>query len=836
MAITRVYPAEYPTDMPAKERLSVLDEKIKALKHWVCLQNGRRINPHNGKDAFDDQKATWGTFDEACNYIETHKDCVLGFQLGKDFEFTAVRIFGGFNEDGEITDEGLKEVFDEWDESYVEFDPSGTGVTFLFTNKDNEPPNLVNSGSVIRTLGVLISVCDDCIPITGNYCKCEKETQAENATEHNSFKITDNRKLLRLIYEIILETQPSQEFDWPGANEIDSSLDDVEGHENEKLVLSRLLKTNQYFSNLWNRITPTNNGQVADEIELMARILKFVSDREPVAAKLFRASPYFRVKSGIEQRAYADGASWPDDIRDKKDLDEFNFYAEDGVELSDFASDIMRNRLDKATMLKKQPNFASFDNDIKLFLDPIYDTFIDLDSDSACANLLIGMYGNQIKYCSEDDSWYVYTNGYWMCENSRDLKNIRKIGATIAKRVSAIPEWVNMLDNKEEEKKCKALKRIAKKFANVAPFKNILEAAKAVNPVDPEVFNTEADKIKVGNGTVSLRNGALLDDDPEDLFNTYTSAKYEFTNEEPQRFLRFLDEIFNGDKDLIEYFHRIMGYCITGETREQQFYVFHGKGSNGKSTLLNILQAVLDDYIGSFDSYALALKNEGAGRANPTILQNRYTRVVIVTETNKNAEMDTSLIKAISGGDKISTRMLFQNNAKPFRPTYKMIFSTNHLPNIDWDDYGIKRRYKIIPFNHKFDEDEKDPFIESNITRNERNLILNWLVEGAIKYYREGLGIEPEAVKKAISRAEIEGNTVKEYKNQRLEITKNNDDTIPVEALHQDYVAWCDDNDYDALQKKVFNKKLASICEIKKDIKSDDPGRCTHFFGVKFKE
>ena len=54
MAITRLYPAEYPIDMPVKERFSVLDEKIKALKHWVCLQNGRCINPCNGKEAFND--------------------------------------------------------------------------------------------------------------------------------------------------------------------------------------------------------------------------------------------------------------------------------------------------------------------------------------------------------------------------------------------------------------------------------------------------------------------------------------------------------------------------------------------------------------------------------------------------------------------------------------------------------------------------------------------------------------------------------------------------------------------------------------------------------------
>ena len=77
MAIEKIYPADYPKDTPVKDRFRVLDNRIKDLKRWVCLQNGECINPHNGKDAYYNQKETWGTFDEACEYIEKHQDCVL---------------------------------------------------------------------------------------------------------------------------------------------------------------------------------------------------------------------------------------------------------------------------------------------------------------------------------------------------------------------------------------------------------------------------------------------------------------------------------------------------------------------------------------------------------------------------------------------------------------------------------------------------------------------------------------------------------------------------------------------------------------------------------------
>ncbi len=837
MAIKRVYSASYPKGTPAKNRFSILDNKLKELKRWVCIQNGRIINPENGKDAYEDQSGTWGTFDNACKYIDKEKDCVLGFQLGQDYRFTAINISDCVNADGEVANDAVKEIFDAWNESYAEVDPSGSGVTFLFSNDENDPPRRsIGDGLVPSGLTVKVSVSDACIPISGQYCICQKDSDTEETVKPDTITITDNRDLLNLIYERILENDPVG-CDYSNAIEIDSSLDDVEGLENEKWALSYLLNTNFYFKYLWNQSYPTSNGRLVDEAEILARILKFVTDKEPIAARLFRASPYFRELSGGEAREYRDVGIWPEDIHNIEELDLHNLYCADiEPELCDFASNVMRDRLNKAAKLKRQPDFAQFDNDILSLMDHIYYKFIDLNNDIAYANVFIDWYGERIKYCTEDDCWYVYSNGRWVYENNRDLKNIRKFSAVVAKRLSLIPTWFDRLRDKNEKEKCENLKKVAIKFANVPTFKRILEAARAVNPIDPEEFNNKTDKIKVGNGTVNLRTGYLLKDDPEDLFNTYTDAKYKDLDKEPKQFLKFLDTVFDSDKDLIEYFHRVMGYCITGETREQAFFVFYGEGANGKSTLLNIIQEVMGEYVGNFDSFALALKNDGTGKPNPTILQNRYTRLVLVTEMNRNAELDVSLIKAITGGDKISTRMLYENNAKPFRPKYKMIFTTNHLPNVDWNDYGLKRRYKIIPFKHQIPDEERNPNIENNILNAERNLILNWLIEGAVKYYRFGLGKEPQAVSDEIVKAEKFGNPIKAFTDETVEVTKNKNDTVQAPELYEKYKEWCEENDYYALGKKTFYRKVAETLKIIKHIKSNDPGRDNHFYCLKFKQ
>lgn len=58
----------------------------------------------------------------------------------------------------------------------------------------------------------------------------------------------------------------------------------------------------------------------------------------------------------------------------------------------------------------------------------------------------------------------------------------------------------------------------------------------------------------------------------------------------------FMSMIFGGDKNLVEYMQRLLGYAITGQNKEQCMIIFYGKGSNGKSLLLSIIEELLEIY------------------------------------------------------------------------------------------------------------------------------------------------------------------------------------------------------------------------------------------------
>ena len=56
----------------------------------------------------------------------------------------------------------------------------------------------------------------------------------------------------------------------------------------------------------------------------------------------------------------------------------------------------------------------------------------------------------------------------------------------------------------------------------------------------------------------------------------------------------FISSIMCDKKENVKYLQKILGYCLTGETNAQSFFIFWGRGSNGKSLLLNLLDKILD--------------------------------------------------------------------------------------------------------------------------------------------------------------------------------------------------------------------------------------------------
>jgi putative DNA primase/helicase len=210
------------------------------------------------------------------------------------------------------------------------------------------------------------------------------------------------------------------------------------------------------------------------------------------------------------------------------------------------------------------------------------------------------------------------------------------------------------------------------------------------------------------------------------------------------RFLAFLNRITGGDAALVSYLQRVLGYALTGVTREHALFFAYGTGANGKSVLLSTVAGILGEYHRTAPIETFVASN---GDRHPTDLAGlRGARLVTATETEEGRRWAEARIKQLTGGDTVSARFMRQDFFE-YRPAFKLVIAGNHKPSLRSVDEAIRRRFHMIPFAVTIPADERDVELVEKL-KAEWPGILAWLIEGCLEWQAEGLR-PPQAVLEA---------------------------------------------------------------------------------------
>src|SRR5690606_28698743 len=106
-----------------------------------------------------------------------------------------------------------------------------------------------------------------------------------------------------------------------------------------------------------------------------------------------------------------------------------------------------------------------------------------------------------------------------------------------------------------------------------------------------------------------------------------------------------------GPAPVAQFLQRWFGYCATASTREQKFVVHYGMGSNGKSTVLDIVSEVLGDYAGTAAPGIMMSANKDR---HPTEIADLFNkRMVTAHESGEGGVLREDFVKQATGGDRI---------------------------------------------------------------------------------------------------------------------------------------------------------------------------------------
>lgn len=279
-------------------------------------------------------------------------------------------------------------------------------------------------------------------------------------------------------------------------------------------------------------------------------------------------------------------------------------------------------------------------------------------------------------------------------------------------------------------------KAVIAKYGAAATVANILGLARS----DPKIAATheqwDADlwALNTPAGVVDLRTGELRAPVILDYCTKITRTAPATVADCP-RWKAFLNRALDNDAETIRFLQKVAGYALTGEVSEHILVFLYGPGGNGKGTFLNTLTHVFGDYA---QAASADLVTERKHEAHPTELADlQGARMVIMQEVDEGKKWNKQRLTSLTGGDRLNARYMRQDFFN-FQPQFTLIMSGNHKPGLRSVDEAIRRRMRMIPFNLKLTDAERDPRLPE-LLRAEAAAILRWCIDGCLLWQSEGL-------------------------------------------------------------------------------------------------
>lgn len=307
------------------------------------------------------------------------------------------------------------------------------------------------------------------------------------------------------------------------------------------------------------------------------------------------------------------------------------------------------------------------------------------------------------------------------------------------------------------------------------------ETNREFDPVGDERF-----VVNVKNGRLNLRTGALSEHTP--LAMDFTQIPVEFDPDATCPALTgMLKKVFCGDKKLGMLFEEIVGYSLMRTSEFDSFFIFTGEGSNGKSTILRLIRAL----VGHSNSVSLSIQ-QLEDRFTPASLEDKL--VNLGDDIGSTSIRDTGMLKKLTSGEDVQVERKGQDSFV-MNPFCTLIYSANDIPHIGDNSAGMRRRMIILPFDNTFSrrDPDYDPAIERKILTPEGlSATLNLALRGAMRLIKNGCFTIPDKVELALENFYKSNSSLNDWVEDRG-VNEEWLEGLTQSEVYKNYVAYCNE-------------------------------------------
>ncbi len=416
-------------------------------------------------------------------------------------------------------------------------------------------------------------------------------------------------------------------------------------------------------------------------------------------------------------------------------------------------------------------------------------------TDLGNARRFVVQHAHRARFCHPWGKWLIWDGRRWAVDRTGAAERLAKETArSILVEASREPDKDRMRE----------LAKFAVASQSIARLTSMLRGAQSEPEIAilPEVLDVDPWLLNVENGTIDLRTGELRPHCQSDYLTKLAPVEYH-PDAEYLTWRDILWRIFAERIELIECLQRWAGYALTALATESVLPIWYGVGANGKSTVANaLLELMGTDYSMKAPPDLLMAKR---GESHPTERSDLFgKRLVVCNETDEGRRLAESLVKDLTGGDRIRARRM-REDFWEFRPTHKLVICTNHRPEVRGSDHAIWRRLRLVPFTVVIPDHEQDKRLGEKL-RDELPGILAWAVRGCLWWQREGLAW-PADVTRATEEYRADQDVIAAFIADCCIV----DERMRVKAtpLFDAYKAWCEQTGEAVVSQRRFGAAMS---------------------------
>ena len=421
-------------------------------------------------------------------------------------------------------------------------------------------------------------------------------------------------------------------------------------------------------------------------------------------------------------------------------------------------------------------------------------------------------YADRVRYNPTDKCWMVWDGARWKRD---DLATIKGLADEMLDQMDKACFGIRDINT------AGALRRHVQKSRSSRSKEAFLKEAQHLPgiPMLPEQFDRNKGLLNLRNGILNLARRELVPHDRERYITRMAQVDYDPAAKAPV-WEAFIQSVTGGDVQLAEYLQVMVGYCLCGSTREQCMFFLYGDGANGKSTFLETLAKMLGDYCMNAQADTIAsTRSRSSGAARSDVARLKGARFVTLEEGDQGATLDEGLVKQMTGGNTITARFQYGKEFE-FRPEFKLVEATNHLPKIRGTDVGIWRRIRLVPFTQSIPEEKQDILLPQKLEA-ELPGILNWALDGLQKWLANSQGGRRHglpacaAVDSAVNAYKQDQDRIAAFLADCTEPAEGS--TVQASVLFRTYLNWCSENNEKwRMANKQFGMEVKKHYEIRK--------------------